>query len=101
MFVSPDLPWNILLKCEQKIESGVRQDIYILFPFCKKTEISSNNIEALLRQKRNFRRLLQEFCSPRLKSQLNQRQRLLREALQKNKESNLQKYLWNLDAMKD
>lgn len=112
MFVSSHLPSNISLKCEQEIESGVRQFTNILTeaarvstsstPLVRKRKFPcSNNIEALLRQKRNLRRQWQEYRSPGLKSQLNQCQRLLRDALQKHKESNLQKYLQNLDATKD
>lgn len=109
MYVSAHLPQNISLKTEDEIQSAVNHLTNILIDAAKLSTPTASlctkqfanapsHIRSLIREKRRLRRQWQEFRSPFLKTQLNQCQKRLREALQKEKELNLNKYLQSLDA---
>lgn len=109
MYVSAHLSQNIALKTEDEIQLAVNHLTDVMTDAArlstptaslraKRPTNAPNHIQSLIREKRQIRRKWQEFRSPFLKTQLNQCQKRLREALQKEKESNLNKFLQNLDA---
>lgn len=109
MYVSAHLPQNISLKTEDEIQSAINHFTDILTnavrvttptaPLCAKRPTNApSHILSLIREKRQLRRQWQEFRSPVLKAQLNQCQKRLRVALQKEKELNFNNFLQNLDA---
>ncbi|GBP00744.1 Probable RNA-directed DNA polymerase from transposon X-element [Eumeta japonica] len=109
-YVSAHLPQNIPLRTEDEIQSAVNQVTNILTDAAelatptttslttKRVINTARHIQCLVREKRRLRRQWQEFRSPMLKTQLRLCQKMLREALQKEKEFNLNKFLQNLDA---